>query len=120
MVTDTDTLLDMPQEINSALEVLRENRVRLEKLMVTQPGYKSAHATAASSLAAAVKSLSAEARMWAEQLTSRAARATADQRTAACIRHLTKLPQGPRLAAYTALCESEARSMQPVPIKVAE
>lgn len=119
MSTEAD-ILDMPQEINAALEVLRENRIRLETLMVEQPKYSAKHSTAAANLASSVKALSAEARLWAEQLTARAARATADQRTAACIRHLTKLPQGPRLQAYRALCEAEGRAMQPVKLTVTE
>lgn len=119
MSTATDTLLEVPAELNAALETVRENRVRLEKLMTLKPGFEQKHATAAASIANAIKVLSTEARLWADQLTARAARATSEQRTEASIKHLAQLPPGPRMQAYVALCAAEARNLQPISISVA-
>ena len=120
MTDSTDSLHEVPAELNAALEVVRENRIRLEALMTTKVTFDQKHASAAASLANAVKVLSTEARLWADQLTARAGRATAEQRTEACVRHLCGLPQGPRLQAYRTLCDTEARSMQPLQLGVAE
>lgn len=111
-------LLEVPTEVNEALQLVRENRARLESEMATKPGFNAKHADAAGKLAQAVKALSTEARLWANELTERAGRATPEQRTAAAIEHLVSLPQGTRLAAYRKLVEREQSHVQPIEIKL--
>jgi hypothetical protein len=120
MSSSADEFLEVPAEINAALEVLRENRFRLEKLMSTKLQFESKHTKAAAELAAATKTLSTEARLWSEQLQTRAARSTAEQRTAACLAHLTRLPQGLWLTAYRELCAKEAKAPQPIKLLIKE
>ncbi len=115
-------ILDIPNELQEALQLLRENRLRLEDVMAKSAakGFSSKHATDAGKLAAAVKALSAEGRLWADQLTARASQATPDQRTAAALKHILALPQGPRLQAYRQLCTAEAALVQPLGIGLPE
>lgn len=115
MATD---LLEVPSEVNEALQLVRENRTRLEDAMVRKPGFDKAHADAAGKLALAVKALSTEARLWADQLTERASRATPEQRTAAAIQHLAGLPEGTRLGAYRQLVDRESSNVRPIEIKL--
>lgn len=111
-------LLEVPTEVNEALQLVRENRARLEAEMASKVGFNTKHADAAGKLAQAVKALSTEARLWAQELTERAGRATPEQRTAAAIQHLATLPQGTRLAAYRQLVEREERNVQPIELKL--
>lgn len=82
--------------------------------MMTSPKFEAKYSDAANKLAQAVKSLSQEARMWAAELTERAGRATPEQRTAAAIKHLAALPQGPRADAYRKLAELESHAVRPL------
>lgn len=84
--------------------------------MSRKVGFDSAHADAAAKLAQATKTLSTEARLWADQLTARASRATPEQRTQACLQHLAGLPDGVRRMAYVELCKREAT--QPAPLSL--
>lgn len=111
-------LLEVPSEVNDALQVVRENRTRLEEAMAKKVGFDQKHSSAAAQLAQAVKALSTEARLWADQLTERAGKATPEQRTAAAIQHLTALPQGPRAAAYRELVEREQRAVQALKLEI--
>jgi hypothetical protein len=81
--------------------------------MAKSIGFNAKHADASSKLANAVKVLSTEARMWANELTERAVQASPEERTAACIRHLTELPDGPRKAAYEQLVAREQVNTRP-------
>lgn len=109
-----DSLMEVPAEINSVLELLQENRHRLEAAMQKKVAFDAAHAESAGKLATAVKTLSTEARQWTESLVARASRATPEERTEAAIRHLSQLPQGPRLKAYRQLLAVEAQQSQPI------
>lgn len=112
-------LLEVPTEVNEALQLVRENRMRLESAMNSESTkFNSKHADAAGKLALAVKALSTEARLWATELTERAGRATPEQRTQAAIQHLAGLPQGVRLAAYRQLAEREQANVQPIPVSL--
>jgi hypothetical protein len=113
-------LLEVPTEVNEALALVRENRMRLESAMNNQDGtrFNSKHADAAGKLAQAVKALSTEARLWAQELTERAGRATPEQRTAAAVAHLGALPQGVRADAYRQLVEREQRNVQPLQLEL--
>ncbi len=111
-------LLEVPTEVNEALQLVRENRMRLEAVMAAKVGFDPKHASAAGQLAQAVKALSTEARLWADQLTERASKATPEQRTQAAIQHLAQLPQGTRAAAYRQLCEREAACVQPMKLEL--
>lgn len=118
-----DSILEVPGEVNEALALVRENRVRLEKAMATPDkrtglAFNKAHAEAAGKLAQAVKALSTEARLWAQDVTERAGRATPEQRTQAALEHLSRLPQGTRLAAYRQLVDREAQAVQPLGIEL--
>lgn len=114
----TNMLLEVPAELNAALETVRENRLRLEKLMSVKIEFQQKHATAANGLANAVKVLSTETRLWAEQLGNMASKATAEQRTTAAVKHLLGLPPGPRAQAYKQLVQSEAARPQPIKLRV--
>lgn len=111
-------LLEVPSEVNDALALVRENRSRLEDAMTKKPGFDGKHADAAGKLAQAVKALSTEARLWADQLTERASRATPEQRTAAALQHLLGLPDGPRLDAYRQLSTRESANVRPVKLSL--
>ncbi len=111
-------LLEVPSEVNEALALVRENRVRLEATMGASNKFDSKHSAAAGALAQAVKALSTEARLWAAQLTEKAGRATPEQRTQAALQHLAALPDGTRLGAYRRLVELEAANTRPVPIVI--
>jgi hypothetical protein len=111
-------LLEVPTEVNEALQLVRENRARLETEMASKVGFNSKHADAAGKLAQAVKALSTEARLWAQELTERAGRATPEQRTQAAVQHLASLPQGTRLAAYRQLVEREQLAVQPLGLEL--
>ncbi len=104
----SDSLLEVPGAIQDVLATVRENLKRLEDAMVEKPAFSKAHSEAAGKLASAVKTLSAEARLWTEQLGERAKRATPEQRTTACIEFLASLPDGVRWTAYKRLTELEA------------
>ena len=82
------------------------------------PRFNQKHATAANGLASALKSLSAEARQWASQMAAVAGKATLEQRTAAAIQHLARLPDGVRLDAYRRLVELEAGNIRPVGLEL--
>lgn len=112
-------LLEVPTEVNEALALVRENRARLETEMAAKIAFSQKHSDAAGKLAQAVKALSTEARLWANELTERAGRATPEQRTQAAIQHLAGLPDGVRLDAYRRLAELEGRSIRPVKLEVA-
>lgn len=111
-------LLEVPTEVNDALQLVRENRSRLETAMQADIKFSSKHADAAGKLAQAVKALSTEARLWATELTERAGRATPEQRTQAAIQHLVSLPQGVRLDAYRQLAERESHHVQPIGVQI--
>jgi hypothetical protein len=111
-------LLEVPTEVNEALQLVRENRARLEALMLEDRKFSSKHADAAGKLALAVKALSAEARLWAQELTERAGRATPEQRTQAAVQHLVGLPQGVRAGAYRQLIEREKSHIQPLQLEL--
>ncbi len=114
----TDNLLEVPAELNEALALVRENRVRLEKAMEGKLAFDAKHSAAAGSLASAVKALSAEARLWAAQLQERAGKATQEQRTQAAVQHLARLPDGIRLEAYRRLVETEKANLRPLELKL--
>ena len=107
-------LYSMPGHIQSAIDMVESVRVRLAQAMVTAPRYSPAQAKAAGVLAQAVKALSSEARLWANQLREHAATASLDERTAAAVRFLIELPPGPRDVAYRALSEAEATAVNPL------
>jgi hypothetical protein len=111
-------LLEVPTEVNEALQLVRENRARLETEMASKMGFNAKHADAAGKLAQAVKALSTEARLWAQELTERAGRATPEMRTQAAVAHLAGLPQGVRLGAYRQLVEREERNVQPIKLEL--
>lgn len=111
-------LTDVPAEVNEALALVRENRARLEAEMAQAVKFNAKHSDAAGKLAQAVKALSTEARLWAQELTERAGRATPEQRTQAALTHLASLPQGTRLAAYRQLVEREERAAQPLGLEL--
>lgn len=113
-----DNLLEVPSEVNEALALVRENRVRLESLMTADVKFSAKHSDAAAKLAQAVKALSTEARLWAGQLQERASKATPEQRSAAAIQHLSGLPQGPRAAAYRELIRAEGHNVQRLPLEM--
>lgn len=113
-------MLEVPAEVNDALQLVRENRARLEEAMTSDRKFSAKHADAAVKLASAVKTLSSEARLWANELTERAGRATPEQRTQAALTHLAGLPDGVRLGAYRQLAELESRSLRPVKIEVGQ
>jgi hypothetical protein len=111
-------LLEVPTEVNDALALVRENRARLEKAMEADVKFSSKHSDAAGKLAQAVKALSTEARLWANELTERAGRATPEERTAAAVKHLAGLPQGVRAGAYRQLVEAESHALQPLGLEL--
>ncbi len=114
----SDSLLEVPGAIQDVLATVRENLKRLEDAMIKQPNFSKAHSEAAGKLASAVKTLSAEARMWTEQLGERAQRATPEQRTAACLEFLAGLPDGVRWTAYKRLTELEALKPSAIQLEI--
>jgi hypothetical protein len=119
-VASDDDILAVPGEITEALALLREQRKRLEdEMSAGGKKYSAKHTAAAGSLSQALKALSAEARQWAAQLATVAIKATPEQRTAAAIHHLSRLPDGPRLDAYRRLTEAEAANIRPTSLRLA-
>jgi peptidoglycan hydrolase CwlO-like protein len=116
----SDSLLEVPAELESALATVRENRTRLEAAMVKRNAFDAEHAEAAARLAQATKTLSAEARLWADKLRAKAEKATPEQRTAVCLGHLSALPEGPRRDAYARLVELESSRPNAIRITVDE
>ncbi len=111
-------LLEVPEEINAALELVRENRLRLEAVMSAKVGFDAKHAAATVALAGGIKQLSTEGRLWAEVIRRLGESASPEQRTAASVAHLLALPQGLRAAAYRSIVEAERTNRQPLQLSL--
>ncbi len=115
--------LDIPGQIQETLATVDELRRRLDTAMIETRGSRpnaqtNKFSTQAAALAQAVKALSTEARLWAAQAAERAGNASAERKTAVCIKWLTQLPVGIRSEAYKALEQAEALTAAPIPLKV--
>lgn len=106
--------LDAPERIMKALEIVKTLEERLRAAMSTSGKFNGTHVRAAAQLAQAIKALSAEQRLWSDQLREHAAKATMPERIEAAVRFLADLPVGPRSQAYNQLADLEAGSTQPL------
>lgn len=107
-------LYSMPGHIQSAIAMVEDCRRRLEIAINATGKFNAAQSRQAAVLAQAVKALSSEARLWANQLREHSAKATQAERIAAATKYLADLPVGPRSDAYAALCELERTRPQPL------
>ena len=107
-------ILDAPERITKALQVVKTLEERLVTAMNHTGKFNNAHIRAAGVLAQAIKALSAEQRLWADQLKEHASTASQEDRIKAAVSYLLSLPVGPRDAAYAALAAAEAVSLQPL------
>lgn len=111
-------LFAVPAQITEALVALRTNQDRLTAAMKAFGNkFNANHARSASQMATALKTLSSEARQWADMLKQSAVNASQEERTAACVRYIGSLPVAYRAAAYTALAAAEAAGTTPLPLQ---
>jgi hypothetical protein len=105
-------LLEIADELTEALALVRETRMRIEKVVASKPTLQSALSKDILQMSTALKNLSTESRLWAEVIAKVGQTATPEQRTAAALEHLATLPHGPRAKAYESLCRREQSAVQ--------